>query len=207
MPDTYAAEPRTVLGKNVARLRRQGVLPANVYGRGLESRAVQLPLRDARSLLTDHGVNTLIQLQVAGEAAPRSVVLRSVQRHPVSHDLQHIDFYKVNLQRSIQGAVPVTIVGEAPAVHTYHGVLLQEADTLLVEGLPANMPTHLEVSVDSLAELESQVTVADLEVPPGVTVLSSPDTVLARIARPRVAVEGEEVPEGEEPAPAEEGGE
>lgn len=206
MPDTYPAEPRSVLGKAVSRLRRQGVLPANVYGRGLESTAVQLPSREARTLLHEHGVNTLIQLQVAGEPRPRSVVVRSVQRHPVSHELQHLDFYQVDLQRPIQGAVSITVIGEAPAVHMYRGVLLHGAESVQVEALPAEMPTHIEVSVDSLTELDTQVTVADLQLPAGVTVLSPPDLILARVARPRVAAEGEEVPEGEEaPAAAESG--
>ncbi len=76
MPDTYAVEPRTVTGKNVARLRREGVLPAVIYGRGLESLNVQLPYVDARDLMNEHGKSTLIKVQVAGEAEPRPVVVR-----------------------------------------------------------------------------------------------------------------------------------
>ena len=203
MPDTYAAEPRTVLGKGVGKLRRAGVLPANVYGRGLASVAVQLPTRDARALLTEHGTNTLVQLQVAGERASRPVVVRHVQRHPVSHELQHLDFYQVNLTQTMQAEVPVVIVGEAPAVQRYQGVVLHGADTVLVEALPENLPQHLEVSIDELRELDAQVTVADVQFPAGVTPISPPDLMLARVARPRVVAEdAEAVPEGEQPAAA-----
>jgi large subunit ribosomal protein L25 len=205
MPDTYAAEPRLLLGKAVSRLRRQGVLPANIYGRGLESTAVQIEARDVRTLLHDHGINTLVNLQVSGEAQPRSVVVRKVQRHPVSHQLEHVDFYQVDLARAIQGPVPVVLTGEAPAVHTYKALLLQGADTVVVEALPAQMPTHVEISVDGLTELDSTATVADLDLPAGVTAITAPDVVLAQISRPRGATADDEeaLPEGEQEEGAE----
>jgi large subunit ribosomal protein L25 len=203
MPDTYAAEPRTALGKAAARLRRSEIMPANIYGRGLESKSVQLAEKDALALLKEHGVNTLINLQVQGEADARPVVVRKIQRHPVNHKLQHLDFYQVDLRRPITGSVPVTVTGEAPAVHTYQGVLLHGADSVQVEALPADMPTHLEVSVEGLMELDAQVTVADLVVPRGVTVLTAPDVMLARVTRPRGEAEAPAVPEGEQPAAAE----
>jgi len=198
MPDTYAAEPRLLLGKAVSRLRRQGVLPANIYGRGLQSTAVQISARDVRALLHEHGINTLVNLQVAGEGQPRSVVVRKVQRHPVSHQLEHVDFYQVDLARPIQGPVPVVLVGEAPAVHTYKALLLQGADTVVVEALPAEMPTNVEVSVDGLTEVDSTATVADLQLPPGVTVITAPEVVLAQISRPRGALTEEGLLEGEQ---------
>ena len=198
MPDTYAAEPRTALGKAAARLRRSQVLPANIYGRRMDSTAIQLPERDAQALLKEHGVNTLVNLKVAGEADARPVVVRKVQRHPVSHRLQHLDFYQVDLRRSITAQLPVTVIGEAPAVHTYQGLLLHGLDTVEVEALPADMPTHLEVSVESITELDGQVTVADLQVPHGVTVLTAPELMLARVTRSRLE-ETPEVPEGEQP--------
>jgi large subunit ribosomal protein L25 len=200
MPDTYAAEPRTALGKAAARLRRSEVLPANIYGRGLPSLAVQLNERDAHSLLREHGVNTLVNLQVAGEPSTRPVVVRKVQRHPVNHRLQHVDFYQVDLARRISAQLPVTVIGESPAVHTYRGLLLHGADTVQVEALPAQMPTHLEVSVESITELDGQVTVADLMLPAGVTVLTPPDVMLARVTRPRTEAEEPAVAEGEQPA-------
>lgn len=200
MPETYAAEPRTVLGKAVARLRREGVLPANIYGRGLDSTAVQIPAREVRSLLHEHGLNTLINLQVAGEAQTRPVVVRKVSRHPVSAVLEHIDFYQVDLSRPIQGRVNVVITGEAPAVQTYRALLLQSTESVLLEALPAAMPTHLELAVDGMTRSDAALTVADLKLPEGVSVLTPPEIVIVAISRGRGAGEGgdDELPEGEQ---------
>lgn len=203
MPDSYAASPRTLLGKNVARMRKEGILPGNVFGRGLQSTTIQMATKDARDLLKTHGLNTLVNLVVEGEAAPRSVIVRHVQREPVSHDLQHLDFYQVDLQREIEAHVSVVVIGTAPAVQTYQGVLLHGADTVTISALPAAMPPHVEVSVDSITELEGQVSAADIVLPPGVTLLSPADTMLARVGRPRVAAEEETVvAEGEQPEAA-----
>lgn len=199
--DTIEVQPREVTGKRVSRLRRQGVLPANVYGRHLQSVAVQLPTTQAADVLKVHGLNNLLSLRVAGEAESRPVVVRRVQRHPASRELQHVDFYQVDLTRTIQAAVPVHIVGEAPAVQLHGGVLLQGADSVMIEALPAAVPGHLEVSVDGLDELDATVTLADIELPEGVRLLSAGDTMLARIARPRLVAEEEEegaLAEGEE---------
>ena len=95
--------------------------------------------------------------------------------------------------------MPIVLVGEAPAVHTYGALLLQGADSVLIEALPAQMPSHVEVPVDGLTELDSMATVADLHLPDGVAVLTTPDVVLAQISRPRVGGVGEdELPEGEQ---------
>jgi large subunit ribosomal protein L25 len=128
-------------------------------------------------------------------------VVRHVQRHPVSKELQHVDFYQVDLQRVMEAELPVVVIGEAPAVNTYKGVLLNGVTHVHVSGLPANMPQTLEVSVDSITELEGEVTVADLKLPAGVTVLTPADTMLARVTASRAgASEDAAVPEGEQPA-------
>ena len=197
--ETYKVDQREVLGKRVRRLRRDGVLPANIYGRGIPSVAVQMPLRAAREMLTAHGTNTLIRVQVAGEAESRPVTVRAVRRHPASGALEHLDFYQVDLARTMRATVPVTIIGEAPAVDASGGILLHAVDSVQVEALPSEIPTHFEVSVDGLEEIDDQVTVADLIVPAGVTLHVDSDLMLARVTRPRLIVEEkEEVPEGKE---------
>lgn len=197
--DTYAVETRQVLGKKVKRLRREGVLPANIYGRAIPSLAVQMPAREAREMLIAHGTNTLVRVQVEGEQESRPVMVRVAQRDPVSGVVQHLDFHQVDLTRTTRATVPITMVGEAPAVSAVGGILLQGVDSVQVEALPADVPTHFEISVEGLEEIDQQVTVANLTVPAGVTVLSAPDMMLARVSRPRLVAEDEEaVPEGEE---------
>lgn len=208
MPDRHTVMPRTELGKHAKRLRRVGTLPGNVYGRGLDSVAVQLPRREAEALLSEHGMNSLIEIAVEGEGEgeERPVVVRAVQRHPLSRQLLHIDFYQVDLTRALQARVPVTISGEAPAVHTYQGITITGLDHVLVEALPADMPSHLEISVEGLEELDDQLTVADLQVGAGVRMLSEPEIMIVRVARPRIVeeeAEAEELLEGEEGVPEE----
>lgn len=201
MPDTYAVDLRTVTGKKVARLRREGLLPANIYGRGLPSLAVQLPYAQARDLMNAHGRNTLVQVQVAGERESRPVVVRQVGQNPVTRALLHLDFYQVNLTRLMQAQIPVMLIGEAPAVARWSGVLVQLLDHVEVEALPQNLPEHLEVSVSGLTELEQHVLLSEVSPPPGVRVITDPESIVASIQRPRLAVEEESaVPEGEQPA-------
>ena len=195
----YAAQRREVLGKKVKLLRGEGILPANVYGGGRESLAVQMPLRDARTMLIERGTDTLIELRIEGESDGRPVVVRSVQRDVLSGAIRHIDFWQVDLTQTIQAHVPVHLVGEAPAVHVYQGVLLQGVDAILVEALPADIPDQFDLSVEGLEELDERLTVADLTIPDGVRIMTDVETMLARIARPRLIAEEEEaVPEGEE---------
>ena len=204
MPDTYSVEPRTTLGKRVARLRRQGVLPANIFGRGLESVAVQIDERAVRDLLHSHGLNTLISLEIAGENSPRPVVVRDVGRHPVTRVPLHLDFYQVDLERTITGSVPIQVVGESPAVRDLGGLLLVGADSVQIEALPADMPNNVAVSIEGLVELDDEITVGDVDLPDTITVLSDPDQMLARIARPRGLSAEDEEAEGEEARAADE---
>ncbi len=185
LSDTYVVEPRAILGKRVARLRRVGILPANVFGRGIESVAVQIDARAARDLLRSHGANTLISLDITGEASPRPVVVRDIGRDPVTRIPLHIDFYQVDLSRRITGPVPIVLIGESPAVKVLGGVLLVGTGAVQIEALPAEMPSSLEVSIEGLVEFDEEVTVGDLDLPAGVVVLNDVDQALARIARPR----------------------
>lgn len=197
--DTYELTPRAVLGKKVKRLRREGTLPANIYGRGLESVAVQISLRTAREMLTAHGTNTLISVEVEGEKEARPVMVRDVKVHPVSGAIQHLDFFQVDLARTIRAAVPVVLIGEAPAVAEHGGIVLTGIATVQIEALPADVPDHFEVSVEHLEEIDQQITIGALVVPQGVTVHSDEDQMLVRITRPRlIEEEEEEVLEGEE---------
>ena len=211
MTDAYQVQPRTVVGKTVAKLRREGTLPASIYGRGLESVAVQLPYVVARDLMNSHGYNSLITVQVDGESKPRPVVVKQVAQDPVTRELWHLDFYQVDLTRKISGPVTVHFTGESPAVQDRNGVLVIHADTVEVEALPADMPESLEVSLESLVEFDTYLYAKDIKTGAGVEIISDPEYLLAAVTRPRLATEAEadaeaaELAEGEQQA--EDGGE
>jgi large subunit ribosomal protein L25 len=206
MPDTYQVQPRSVVGKAVRRLRGEGVLPASIYGRGLESVAVQLPYVVARDLMNSHGYNSLINVQVEGEAKARPVVVKQVDQHPVTRELWHLDFYQVDLSRKISGPVTVQFVDESPAVREQGGVLVIHADTVEVEALPADMPEALQVSLAALDEYDTYLYAKDIATGEGVEIVSDPEYLLAAVTRPRLAAEAEaELAEGEQVEGAVEG--
>jgi large subunit ribosomal protein L25 len=201
--------PRGVIGKKVAALRREGQTPANVFGHHIDSTAVQASTPELIHLLRSMGRNALITLNIAGESAPRTVMVRDIARNPLDGKMLHVDFYQVNMTEKMRADVPVILTGTSDAVVTYGGVLMQMVDVIHVEALPADIPSEYVVDVGQLTQLEQAVHVRDLHIEGGiVTILSDPDIVLARVAAPRLVVEEEAaaapVEEGAEPA---EGGE
>ena len=185
--------PRAVLGKKVKALRRSGVTPANIYGHKIESTAVQAPTMTLKTLLRGMSRNAIIDLRVEGEPQSRPVVVRVVERDPVSTEILHVDFYQIDMSEKMRAEVPVVLVGSSPAVSTYGGVLLQTLELVPVEALPGDIPAQFEVDVSQLTELEQSVHVRDLDVDTSkVTLHADPDVVLARVASPRLAAAEEE---------------
>jgi large subunit ribosomal protein L25 len=130
---------------------------------------------------------------VDGESGPRTVVVRNVERNPVSDQILHIDFFEVSMTETMKAEVRVVLTGSSPAVSTYQGVLLQMIETVAVEALPGDIPSEFELDVSVLEQLESSLHVRDLTVDTSkVTVTTDPDVVVARVASPRLAAAEEE---------------
>ncbi len=195
--------PREVLGKKVKALRREGVIPANVYGRALESVAIQVTREALVHILRTAGRNEIIYLRLDGDE-PRPTLVRQIQRNPVTDAILHVDFYQISLKEKVRIEVPLALVGTAPAEQKYGGTLLHSLDTITVEALPTEVPSVIEVDVSGLEEIDATIYVSDLSVPGDVTVLTDPMQAVAKIAPPHVEKEieaevgEEEVPEGEE---------
>lgn len=199
------------------RLRAQGLIPGVLYGVGKEPQSFCVGERDLRRAITgEHGTHTILDVVVTGDGGkPRPAVLKDYQVHPTKSRLLHVDLHEVRLDRPIQTAVGVELVGEAEGVKL-GGVLTQVTREVNVEALPMSIPDRLELDISGLAMGES-LRVADLVVPEEVTVLDEEDVVLASVAAPRVeeepvvaeeeeGVEGvppEEAPEGAAEAPPE----
>jgi large subunit ribosomal protein L25 len=176
----------------VAALRRQGVTPANVYGRNLESKALQVETAVLTHLLRSAGRNVIIDLRIEDEKSPRPVMLRRVQRDPVTSKILHVDFYQVSLTEKMRSEVRLVLVGAAPAVGELGGVLLQSVDSIMVEALPGDIPVHVEVDVSSLARFDDAVHVRDLAIDLSkVHVITEAELVVAKVAAPRLAAEEE----------------
>lgn len=201
---TLTAERRDSAGKGPAgRLRRQGLVPAVVYGLGAESVSVSVSSRELAHILSGPGgVNTLITLRLDGDE--QLALARQIQRNPVKGTLVHVDFVRVRADQAIQAEIPVHLTGDAEGV-SRGGVLEQLVHTLTIEAKPAEIPNVIEFDVSAL-EIGDDVRVRDLVVPSGVTVLQEGDELVAHVSAPRVQETAEgEAAEGEEgAAPAEE---
>ena len=197
---TLNAERRTVLGKHVRHLRREGILPANVYGQREESLPVQVNAHEMERVLKAHGPTTLYRLVIAPDGNEETVIVRHITRQPVTNIIQHIDFYHVKMTEPMRAKVPVRLVGEAPAVKLRDGVLIQSLDMAEVEALPAELPEALELDISDMDELNSSRHASALKVPRKVTLVTPEDEIVVSIQAPRIAAE--EVPAAAEEAPA-----
>lgn len=176
---TLKVEPRKVLGKKVKKLRKEGILPGNIYGKDVKSEAVQLPEKEFLNTFKEVGETGLVELQLDGKVRP--VLIHNVQYETLTNAPLHADFYQVNLKEKVKTMVPLTFVGEPAAVTNKVGILLEQLSEIEVEALPTDLPEHVEVNVEKLANVDEQITVGDIKAPSGVTVLSDASQVVAKI--------------------------
>ena len=173
-----SAEPRKITGKKVKKLRREGILPANVYGKGIKSQSLQLPLEDFEKVYKEAGSTGVIDLSYGKSTTP--VLIHNLHTDYRNTAL-HADFFQVNLKEKVTAMIPVELTGEAKAETEKVGLLEKITDEIEVEALPTELPEKIEASVESLAEVSDQLTAADLKMPTGVTLTSDPASIIAKI--------------------------
>jgi large subunit ribosomal protein L25 len=188
------ADVRQVAKGHAKHLRQQGLVPAVVYGKDLETTALQIEARALDKVLTVAGTHQLINLQV-GNQKPRFTLARDIQRDVMKRNYLHVDFYAVKMDEKVQAEVPLHLVGEAPAVHNLGGILTQGLDQLEIECFPADLVAFVEVNVEGLAGFNDTILVRDLKAPETLTILSDPDSMVVKIEAPRKVeeLEAEEV--------------
>jgi len=201
-----AVEARTASGSSAARrLRRRGLVPAVLYGRGMEPVAIAISDKSLRDLLHGGGQNVLVRLRVAAAGEPAMVMLKEIQRHPVTGGVLNVDFHKVSLTEKITAQVSILLSGEAPGVK-HGGVVDQVLREVEVECLPTDIPPSMSLDVSEL-EVGHSLHVSDLTPPEGVVITDDPTGVvvtITRVAEEKPAVAAPEVAAAEEAAaPAE----
>lgn len=172
-------EKREISGKKVRKLRRDGIIPANVYGADFTSIAVQLPLKEFSKVYSIAHETGLVDLELNGKTIP--VLIKNVQVNPLTEAPIHADFHKVNLREKITAKVPVEAVGEAKAETDKVGLLEQPVMELEVEALPTDLPEKIEVNVENLTTVDQQILVSDITPPAGATFLTDPGQVVFKI--------------------------
>jgi large subunit ribosomal protein L25 len=173
------AKKRTVTRSKVKALRKAGILPAVMYGAGIDSTPLELDLRDATKIMGNVGASTLISLKVGNTT--HQVLLREVQRDFIRGDILHVDFLKVSMDVAIRTEVPVELYGESVAVKEMGGLLVAGLSEIEVEALPGNLPDRFDVDLSAIESMDDVITVADLHVGEGIEVLTSSDEVLASV--------------------------
>ena len=178
-PIKLEANRRIILGKQNRRLRREGILPAVLYGSEFGSFPIELDRRTTSRLLARVSRSTLIELEV--DEQPHTVLVREIQRDPLRGRLLHVDFLKVRMDVRIRAEVPIELVGEAPAAKIAGGVLVTGVDAIEVEALPADLPDRVTVDLESLVNIDDSITVADLFIGENVRILTDLNELVARI--------------------------
>ncbi len=203
------ATTREERGHHNRPLRRQGQIPAVLYGHNVEPRAISAEAKLLNRVWQRAGRTKLIDLVVDG-ARSQKVLVRELQINPRTGRAIHADFFAVNLLEKLTADVPLVIVGESPAVvDAKVGTLQQLLNTLRIECLPSDLPSQFSVDVSGLAEIDSGIYVRDIALPTGVALLHvDPDELVVKVSALRIAIEGDgeteaaEAPEGEAGAEA-----
>jgi large subunit ribosomal protein L25 len=193
------AQSRPAMGKQVKKLRREGLLPAVVYGPSVKGvQPLTLAAKEFRRIFAQAGPSTLLALSVDG-GTKRQVLIHDVQYDHLHRNLIHVDFFAPDMKVELTVNVPLAFTGESPAVDIEDGIALHPMSEVQVRALPGDIPAALQVDVSSLTEIGSQLTAGDIEMPKGVSLVTAADDLIVRINPPTVVEEPEVVEtEGEE---------
>jgi large subunit ribosomal protein L25 len=191
------AEPRTVIGKQVKQLRRQGKLPGIIYGNKIDSKAITLDLRDATKVLSNVTSSSLVTIVLEGKEYPSLV--REKQIDFILRTLKHVDFQAVSLSEKIRASVTIHFEGESSAVKEFDAILSSGISHIEIEAFPQDLPEGFSVDISKLKHVGDSILVKDIVVPENVEVLSNSEemVVFASSSRPATEEEGEAVTEEE----------
>ena len=183
---TLQTQPRSILGKKVQTLRRQGITPVHLYGAGQPSLALQVDTAELRRVILRVGTARPIFVQVSSEDEPQLAFVRDMQFDPVRMDLLHLDLLRVDVAKTVKVEVPLYADGDAPAVRLQRGTLRQLVSMVLVECLPLEVPEALYADVSGLEDFESSVRIGEIQLPDAITMLTEPNQVAFQVDAPVV---------------------
>lgn len=196
--------PRTITGKKTRFLRRAGVTPTHLYGRSIESLALQCDTTELQRIIAQAGMTRPVTLTIDKDKGPRNVFVREIQRDVLSRQLLHVDFYEVKKGEKITVDAPLVFVGEALAMKGKGRILTTAMTALPIECVPELIPPQIEVDISPLIALEKVILVKDIKLDPEIEVKADPEQLVVKVsevvireevvAPPKVEVEAEAVP-------------
>lgn len=188
-----ATTGRPIGSRSSNRLRAEGKVPAVVYGLGRDPLPVTVDWRALRAaLITDAGVNALIDLEIEGEGEAQLSIIKDMQRHPIRHTVDHVDFLLIRRDQEITVDVPIVLEGEAQQVTQEQGMIEHLMQSLAITAKPGSIPDQLTYDISGLA-VGDTITVGDLDLPAGVTTDVDPDEAVASAQVSRAAIEAEAI--------------
>lgn len=190
------AKKREVIGKQVKALRREGLLPAVIYGSDIEPMPLTLNTNEVRQILGVVGANTLITIKIGKKE--HLALVRDLQREVITRNLLHIDFQAVSMEETISTTVPVVVVGEAPAVKELNALLVTSLEFLQIEAKAKDLPDTIQVDISELIEIGDNIRVRDLVISGDVNVLDDQELTVIVVAAPTLMEIEPEVEEGAE---------
>lgn len=186
---TIVAEPRTVTGKKVKKLRRDGYVPGVIYGRS-EPVKIKMDVKPLRRALRIAGTGQLVEIDVEGKGY--TVLAREIQQHVTRRDILHVDFLEVDMTSTIRSEADLVSVGESAAAASGEGIVAQTLYSVEIECLPDDLVSQIEFDLSKIETADDSITVADLVVPEGITLLTDPETLVARFEYSLLEEEEEE---------------
>lgn len=192
---TLKLQKREVTGKKVERLRKQGIVPATLYGLGKPSDTVSVSYDDLRRVFLEAGETGLVEVDLDGVTTP--ILISTVSTSPLTGEIIHADLRRVNLKVKVKANVPVELTGESPAEKSGLGTVVLMVSELEVEALPADLPESFMVDISVLTEADQNLTVADLKIDTNkIEILSDHETIIAKVEPPQeeVAIEADATP-------------
>lgn len=190
------AKTREVIGKKVKALRREGLLPAVIYGSDIEPIPLTLNTKDVILTLGKIGANTLVTIKLGKKE--HLALVRDIQREVITRDLLHIDFQAVSLEENITSTVPVVTVGDAPAVAELNALLIVSLEEIQIEAKAKDLPDTISVDISELFDIGDNIRVKDLIIPGDVTIMVDPEETVIVVAAPTLMEIEPEVEEGAE---------
>ncbi len=183
---TLKAKARKEVGRKVKLLRKEGILPANIYGKKIKSESIQITLPDFREVYKKAGETGLIYIEVEGNKEAKPVLVANIQRDPVSDATLHIDFHQVDLKEKIGAKVPVELTGESPAEKQSIGTVVQYLSEVEVEALPTDLPEKFVVDISALIEVDQSLFVKDIKVDKSkVEIKTDIESILVKVEPPQ----------------------
>ena len=204
---SLSLEPRTLLGKKVRRLRREGIIPVHFYGKGIESQSLQCESRTLIRVLAQAGMNTPISVSVEGQDGQQLAFVREIQWDPVRGELVHVDFLHVDVSQEVTASVPITTTGQSPAERLVNGTVVLHLREVEIRALPLDMPSEFVANLSAIEQPDDVIRLRDLNLPTNVTIITDLEATVARLELSReepAAVTTEDLGEEGE-APTEDG--